>query len=485
MTNEGLVELCFTTMHSTILAALAISTFFALATASNTTLLIGDRNQTAAIHPTCRCKSPVCQPYTRGIVDFTAALRAANSVPKGACIFNPALLRIEQNLYCVFVRVYTASSDERRCVPGRLDRPPFMDAWNGTLANMLAVIRIRRTRQGGDVSVTMVGHRYFHDINYEDGRLFRDPGGRIFLYLAIPFGKYGGARAAVNTAQRVFLTCRNAPTFACAIKLGPPRMLRYDKSIAWEKNWVPWNGTTLMSYSHYGVFGPHSVFNWSSYREPVPHARFVSVANQSFFSTWTATYGKLIQLSGGTPAILEPSGSSFLAMGHVRIHPGCLHPNSIPGLDQLLGDKVRTNCHHFLKLPQNLKKDIPFRSFMYRNADGNTSKHYHVDYGMFFYRFSAEPPYSITHISHGILPPSEGHFGIVFPTGLERMGSDYVVSYGDADQASKLMFLSQGDVDKLLIPLVEMEKRITSFSLCTLPLFVGNSSTPEPELVTV
>ncbi|KXZ41743.1 hypothetical protein GPECTOR_298g807 [Gonium pectorale] len=451
----------------------------------------------ADVHPYCKCSKRGCQPYARKVVDMTPALRAATALPDGACIFNPALIRISGSLYCTFTRVYVAADPAKRCVPGQLDRPPFMDAWNGTLANMLAVVRIRRKRLTSEVAVTVMGYQYLDQVNLEDGRLFRDQHGRIFLYLSVPYGKYGGDRASVNSVYRVYISCKRgagagagnstaAPaslaastasggnaTVTCVARLGSPRLLRYDRSLAWEKNWVPWNGTSLMSYSHYGPFGPHSVFNWSSYREPHPHSRFVAAANESFFHAFHDTFMHLIHLSGGTPAILEASGGSFLAVGHVRIHPGCLHPQSIPGLAALLGDRVRTNCAHMLKLPTEMKEHIPFRTFMYRDPRGNMSKHYHVDYAFFLYRFNSTPPYAVTHISHGILPPSDDHFGIVFPSGLERLGSDYVISYGDADQAAKLMLLKQADINKLLVPLPVMHARIIAYSVCTLPFAPG------------
>ncbi|EFJ50134.1 hypothetical protein VOLCADRAFT_89216 [Volvox carteri f. nagariensis] len=351
-----------------------------------------------------------------------------------------------------------------------------MDAWNGTLANLLAVIRLRGRRETGNFTAAVLGYRYLNEFNYEDGRLFHDQHGRLFLYLSLPFGKYGGARASVNTVFRVMITCRRTPgPNKCDPRLGPPRLLRYDHSLAWDKNWVPWNGTSLMSYSHYGPFGPHSVFNWSTYRDPMPHARFYSFANETFFSTFSRTFGRLLQLSGGTPAILEPGGKSYIAVGHLRVHPGCLHPESIPGLDKVVGKDVRLNCAHLLRLDAHLKGAIPFQTFMFRGPSGNLSKHYHVDYGLFLYRFRAGPPYTITHLSHGFLPPSEGHFGIVFPSGLERLGrrGDYAISYGDADQVARILLLSPADVDMLMVPLSVMEKRLAGLSVCTLPFAEG------------
>jgi hypothetical protein len=32
-----------------------------------------------------------------------------------------------------------------------------------------------------------------------------------------------------------------------------------------EKNWVPWEGTTLMTYPQYPSFTPHTVLDWGTY----------------------------------------------------------------------------------------------------------------------------------------------------------------------------------------------------------------------------
>lgn len=86
-------------------------------------------------------------------------------------------------------------------------------------------------------------------------------------------------------------------------------------------------------------------------------------------------------------------------------------------------------------------------------------------------RFSSNPPYAVTHISHGFLPPSEYHFGIVFPSSLVPLGpQEWALSYGDSDQVARLLLLTQADIDKLLVPVPLVEKRIVTYSVCTLPL---------------
>lgn len=94
---------------------------------------------------------------------------------------------------------------------------------------------------------------------------------------------------------------------------------------------VPWNGTALMSYPTFPTFlATHAVFDWGSYAEPRHHNAFASAAPVPLFSRTQDMYGRLYSFSGGTPAVLEDGGRSYLAVGHVRVHGGCLHPDVGP-----------------------------------------------------------------------------------------------------------------------------------------------------------
>jgi hypothetical protein len=89
-------------------------------------------------------------------------------------------------------------------------------------------------------------------------------------------------------------------------------------------------------------------------------------------------------------------------------------------------------------------------------------------------RFNASAPYNMTHISNGFIPFIGGraseHTGIVFPIGLERFGrSDYIVSYGDSDQASKVLLISAAQVGSMLRPLAKLEERLDDYFVCALP----------------
>lgn len=278
-------------------------------------------------HPLCgKNFTPVSEaPVAKSVTDITSLFYGIG-LPDGACVFNPAVVHVAGRLFCLFARVYQAKDPFRRCRPGHLDRPPFLDGWRGRSTNLLAVVRLRKRAR---LQAKLLGYSYLGQSNHEDGRLFKDMYGRLFAYLALPLGT-PPKRAVINTVSRVLIRCVRSSD-NCTVSLGYPRLLSYfgGESVM-DKNWVPWNGTALMSYSHYGTFGPHSVFNWGSYDEPTFHTGFDAIAEDSVFPVFAAHYGKLLHLSGGSPAILEEGGQSFLAVGHLKAHPGCFHPEVTP-----------------------------------------------------------------------------------------------------------------------------------------------------------
>ncbi|KAG2488098.1 hypothetical protein HYH03_013248 [Edaphochlamys debaryana] len=394
-----------------------------------------------------------------------------------------------------------------------MDRSPFLDGWRGESVNIMAVVRLHKRRSAPTLQAKLLGHTHLGHVNHEDARLFKDPRGRVYVYLALPMGA-PPKRAVINTASRVLVHC-DAQVTTCDVTLGFPRFLFYSDSMAMDKNWVPWNGTTLMSYSHYGTLGPHSVFDWKSYDEPEPHTGFDAVADHPIFQLLEERYGKLLHLSGGTPAILEPGGRSFLAVGHVRAHPGCFHPEATPawlhpsvglgqtarthgselaeaiaaaqgeesgGLAALAGligptwsQGVKTTCAALVRAGNTSQKQSQLReAFLFRHLE-DVGVHYPLEYAFFFYRFSATPPYNITHLSHGFIPdtgqPASHHTGIVFPIGLERLGSDdseYLITYGESDQASRVLTMSAADVDAMLQPLDDWMREPESYTVCAL-----------------
>ncbi|GIL79295.1 hypothetical protein Vretifemale_8635 [Volvox reticuliferus] len=301
-------------------------------------------------HPLCNANfnaDPVF-PVAKSVTDVTQLFDGIG-LPDGACVFNPAVVHVAGRIYCLFARVYQATEPLRRCKPGYLDRSPFLDGWRGRSTNILAVLRLRKRSDSRQLHAKLLGYSYLGQSNHEDGRLFKDMHGRVFVYMALPLGT-SPERAVVNTVSRVLIRCIYALN-NCSVSLGHPRLLSYFGSESvMDKNWVPWNGTAFMSYSRYGTLGPHSIFNWGSYDEPTFHTGFDAVAEDSVFPRFAAYYGKLMHLSGGSPAILEEGGQSFLAIGHLKAHPGCFHPEVTPAWANMSSPNllpgVQNRCAH-------------------------------------------------------------------------------------------------------------------------------------------
>ena len=58
-----------------------------------------------------------------------------------------------------------------------------------------------------------------------------------------------------------------------------------------EKNWVPWAGTTLMSYTNYPALAPHTVLDWSSYDDPLIQLEATSTSPAALFDKIIAHWG--------------------------------------------------------------------------------------------------------------------------------------------------------------------------------------------------
>ncbi|GLI65697.1 hypothetical protein VaNZ11_009207 [Volvox africanus] len=341
-------------------------------------------------HPLCSAnftEDPVL-PVAKSVTDITHLFDGIG-LPDGACVFNPAVVHVAGRIYCLFARVYQATDSFRRCRPGHLDRSPFLDGWRGRSTNVLAVLRLRKRLDSRQLHAKLLGYSYLGQSNHEDGRLFKDKHGRVFVYMALPLGT-PPKRAVVNTVSRVLIRCVRASD-NCSVSLGYPRLLSYfgGESVM-DKNWVPWNGTAFMSYSRYGTFGPHSVFNWGSYDEPTFHTGFDAVAEDSVFPRFAAFYGNLMHLSGGSPAILEEGGRSFLAIGHLKAHPGCFHPEVTPAWANMSFPKllpgVQDRCAHLAQSSNAEQKTEELRkAFSFGNA-ASIGVHYPLEYAFFFYR---------------------------------------------------------------------------------------------------
>lgn len=93
-------------------------------------------------------------------------------------------------------------------------------------------------------------------------------------------------------------------------------------------------------------------------------------------------------------------------------------------------------------------------------------KHGRFIYFMFFFIFDNN--YKMTHISDAFIPKKNDEYLpylLVFPSGFEKMNEEYIVSYGEGDERSKLLFLSSNEVNNMLVPLENNDNYDMKFEL--------------------
>ena len=82
-----------------------------------------------------------------------------------------------------------------------------------------------------------------------------------------------------------------------------------------EKNWVPWEGSSLMTYPRYPGFEPHTVIEWNSYDSPLDVLEFKSVAPEPFMQEYRQETGGWIRWGGqggnGLDQVQGPPGVKY------------------------------------------------------------------------------------------------------------------------------------------------------------------------------
>lgn len=189
-----------------------------------------------------------------------------------------------------------------------------MDGWRGKCSNLITLLEL-----DFDLAVgKLLGSLYIDQYNLEDGRLFMNKYGKVYVYVVLLLGA-GLQRATVNTIISLHIFCDTDSH--CTLSVGLPRPLLYAPASATDKNWVPWNGTSTFTYSKHKTFGPHTIL--------VPDPKLFTIMSYQtsqdlfFFREFNLRFKNKIHLSGGSASVLE--GDFFVSVGHAKIHPGCLH----------------------------------------------------------------------------------------------------------------------------------------------------------------
>jgi hypothetical protein len=145
------------------------------------------------------------------------------------------------------------------------------------------------------------------------------------------------------------------------------------------------------------------------------------------YNTWfafTSTY----RFSLGTPAI-PYTDREYIAVGHSRFN-----------LVNVKSANSPTETKSFTSFARAAEMDSKYYSVPW---------HY---YFMYFYTFDRDT-FEIRRMSYSFQPPNHAPYLLVFPVGICYINEEFVISYGEGDIKSKLMFINRTSIEQLLRPI--------------------------------
>lgn len=167
------------------------------------------------------------------------------------------------------------------------------------------------------------------------------------------------------------VTCRETPSKPHPLPLPHEHFMLFSCHVNLPVQ-VPHNGTARMTYPVFPTFSPHSVFDWGSYHNPAVKREFDSEAPMDpFFEDFRDSYGKLLEFSGSTPAILYDDEVSYVAVGHIRAHAHCFHNDGV----------TTATCWEYASA--NTSREMTPIRLVHHDR---THAHFMKEYAMFLYR---------------------------------------------------------------------------------------------------
>jgi hypothetical protein len=152
-------------------------------------------------------------------------------------------------------------------------------------------------------------------------------------------------------------------------------------------------------------------------------------------------FNETYKFSLGTPAI-PYNDTEYIAVGHSRFN---IKNDKYDFLNTLYGNSpfVSPNFTAFLEHVYKNKEKYILHKFNF--------------YFMYFYTFDKNT-HKITKMSHSFIPPNNRPSLLVFPAGIVQMPSShtFIISYGEGDARSKLLFIDRSMIESLLHPIEEM-----------------------------
>ncbi|GAX77929.1 hypothetical protein CEUSTIGMA_g5371.t1 [Chlamydomonas eustigma] len=424
------------------------------------------------------------------IEDFTHVFQSQAGL-QGRCLSNPSVIALDSSGSHLLVSFRMYSSWEKSVSCTQPDKPggQWQEGWKGKGGLGLAVMRRR-----GPGMVELLAENYESPSSREDARLFRDNHGVIRLL----YNRWRGGDVSMQGFKRNQRRSMHVSEVTLSqdfqsIELKNEQELIYIHQQMDEKNWVPWEGSVMMTYPQFPDFEPHVVMEWNSYDSPQDSLEFKSVTSIPFMQRFRSYTGGWIRFSGGTPGV-RLDKDRFIAVGHSVGDLTCYHQQITSGRRRkrqrmpwaaghrkgmmssakatVADDDTRSStsesssnwalradvephaCDASLPAPVNSSawqqhfKD--YRHFL-------PLHHPYWEYFFFLYTWNSEPPHALTHISHAFIPwDAQHHRGVYFPTGLDRLRGTFSSSVASTDNKQEppsSLILTYGKDDNKLMAL--------------------------------
>lgn len=399
-------------------------------------------------------------------------------------VFNPSIAHLRDDIYLISVRAYvhdkTKPMDEN---PKLLDNPqhPWGTSWDGLDQTLIFLARITDTFE-------ILEHTDFPIIvNVQDMRIFRFAvdGSRVSyiltfneLYQERPDMVIKGGDTCddfcylIGWAYLVVNTDTLKPSYV-------PGQLPLCPNISnpVDKNWSLWtageNGK-IQPVLSYMIAPEHTAFTFQI--EKVSRGELVGGSkcilktphlgkNTNFYGRLEKFYDSKLIVSLSTPAY-PIDDNVYQAVGHLKVRINYLR------------DLARKNVN------------TPLAKFAQKHAVAQNYVHFNPSYMyfMYLYKFVLEPfteehviDYSnkvieisdtrmlatITHTTKAfIIDSSEYNYYLNFPSGMVVENKDTIISYGNGDASSHLLFLDNDELESFYEPIDKINPAKFKFKLC-------------------
>ncbi|GAX72883.1 hypothetical protein CEUSTIGMA_g338.t1 [Chlamydomonas eustigma] len=262
------------------------------------------------------------------IEDLTTALKAGLNINE-TCICNPGLLRLPKDHWLVSFKIYW-SADIWACTFSQVPGGSWYEWWRGRQGYALAVIHISDKAS----KLQVVSQWLVRSTNMEDARLFRDDKGNIRMMFNRHFKALD---PPLRVSQHIVEVLVDKESFN--ISVTNEQDLIYLEQKIKEKNWIPWEGSSLTTYPNYPHFTPHSVLDWGSYNTPKMQLSLASSSPVSPMMNLMKDWAGWFRLSGGTPGV-RLNSSTYVAVGHAVGDLSCFHQVKVSNARKLHDNRV-------------------------------------------------------------------------------------------------------------------------------------------------